>query len=358
MFVKILGTFAEYERENLAERVSLGYEQKTREGNYTNTNGVYGYNYIIGKGLEVNVEEKKIVIDIYESYLKGDSMLSICKDLNKLQVPTKRGGKWAQSTLKSILTNPLYLGKVRYGLTKKNKHRSFIAEGKEVESILDEKLFNDVQKMMTKRQQFHTKKYSSDYSYYFHVLRCSKCGSKYHARQQIQNGKKYITYACNGHYNGTCSAPGFSHFKMEQVFLEYLDRVELFEEDISVLKMVKQSDIKDSNEQIKKELNKVRSKKNETRNFFLEGSLPFDEYSLLINKLNEKELLLNASYLQINEPIKEEISFTDINQIITNLKLNWIYLTDKERKNFLERFIKRIEVKKEDGEVLITKLDF
>ena len=43
MFVKIIGIFAEFERENLAERVSLGYEQKTREGNYTNCNGVYGY---------------------------------------------------------------------------------------------------------------------------------------------------------------------------------------------------------------------------------------------------------------------------------------------------------------------------
>ena len=45
MFIKIIGIFAEFERENLAERVSFGYEQKTREGNYTNCNGVYGYDY-------------------------------------------------------------------------------------------------------------------------------------------------------------------------------------------------------------------------------------------------------------------------------------------------------------------------
>jgi DNA invertase Pin-like site-specific DNA recombinase len=36
MFIKMLGIFAEFERENLAERITLGYEQKTREGNYTN----------------------------------------------------------------------------------------------------------------------------------------------------------------------------------------------------------------------------------------------------------------------------------------------------------------------------------
>ena len=41
MFVKIIGIFAEFERENLAERVTFGYEQKTKEGNYTNCNGVF-----------------------------------------------------------------------------------------------------------------------------------------------------------------------------------------------------------------------------------------------------------------------------------------------------------------------------
>ena len=50
MFIKIIGIFAEFERENLAERVSFGYEQKTREGNYTNCNGVNGYDYIVGSG--------------------------------------------------------------------------------------------------------------------------------------------------------------------------------------------------------------------------------------------------------------------------------------------------------------------
>ena len=62
MFVKIIGIFAEFERENLAERVSFGYEQKTREGNYTNTQGVYGYDYIPKEQkLVVNIEEKDLV---------------------------------------------------------------------------------------------------------------------------------------------------------------------------------------------------------------------------------------------------------------------------------------------------------
>jgi Site-specific recombinases, DNA invertase Pin homologs len=153
MFVKMLGIFAEFERENLAERVAFGYEQKTREGNYTNTNGVYGYNYIIGKGLEVNEDEKEIVKDIYESYLSGNSMLSICKKLNTEKISTKRGGIWAGSTIRSILTNPLYIGKIRYSVN--NKSKQFEVAGKNIETILDEKLWKAVQNRIKKKNLRH-----------------------------------------------------------------------------------------------------------------------------------------------------------------------------------------------------------
>ena len=93
MFVKIIGIFAEFERENLAERVTFGYEQKTKEGNYTNTNGVFVYDYIVGKGiLEVNKLEIHYVKKIYEWYLQGDSMIKIANRLRDEDVPTKRGG--------------------------------------------------------------------------------------------------------------------------------------------------------------------------------------------------------------------------------------------------------------------------
>lgn len=150
MFIKIIGIFAEFERENLAERVTLGYEQKTKEGNYTNCNGVYGYDYIKGGNLVVNKEEAYYVRKIFKWYLNGDSMLKIAIKLRELNVPTKRGGKWNQSTINSILNNPLYIGKVRYGVNKKN---NFIVSGKNIDSIIDVKLFNDVSNKLKKRKR-------------------------------------------------------------------------------------------------------------------------------------------------------------------------------------------------------------
>lgn len=155
MFVKIIGIFAEFERENLAERVTLGYEQKTREGNYTNCNGVFGYDYVVGKGiLKVNELEASYVIKIYEWYLDGDSMIKIANKLKDLNVPTKRGGRWNQSTVSSILTNPLYIGNIRYGVGRKN---GFEVTGKNITPIISENLFYGVQNLIKKRKRFNSK---------------------------------------------------------------------------------------------------------------------------------------------------------------------------------------------------------
>ena len=62
MFIKIVGIFAEFERENLAERVSFGFEQKAREGNYIHTSGVYGYDYDKGVGdIVLNQDEAETI---------------------------------------------------------------------------------------------------------------------------------------------------------------------------------------------------------------------------------------------------------------------------------------------------------
>lgn len=356
MFVKIIGIFAEFERENLAERVTLGYEQKTREGNYTNTNGVFGYDYIVGKGiLEVNELESKYVRKIYEWYLNGESMLSIAKRLRNESVPTKRGGNWNQSTIYSILTNPLYIGLVRYGIHKQN---GFHVSGKHIEPILDDSIYKNVQDLMTKRKKFQTRKYSSDDTYYFRVLKCDKCGGKYHARQQIQSGKKYITYACNGHYNGTCDAKGFSHKKIEQAFLDYLGKINDFSYDESILDN-KLTNNDDEILFIKEDINKLTIKRSNATKLFAEDKIDLDSLKEIQSIIDEKLNNFTDKLKELEKkPEEEKLDKEQIMKAALNVKNNFLHLTNKERKIFIERFIKEIKVKKEGNNVKILNIMF
>lgn len=358
MFVKIIGIFAEFERENLAERVSFGYEQKTKEGNYTNCNGVFGYDYIIGKGkLKVNNEEAKYVKRIYDWYINGDSMLKIAGKMKEFNVPTKRGGKWNQSTIASILTNPLYIGNVRYGTNKKN---GFEVVGKNITPLISKDLFYSVQDLIQKRRKFKTKKYSSDDTYYFKVLKCSKCGGKLHARQQIQSNKKYITYQCNGRNNHSCDAKGFSHYKMEEAFLKYLDTVEDFEYNDEVLDEKYESMEAEDIKKIEEEISKLKRKQYETTELFSSDDIDYDTFKQIKNVIDKKlEILYKEldnfkSNIEPNKPL----NIDKIKQIIVNLKSNFISLSNHEKKMFLERFVKFIEVEKINDEVIIKKVEF
>lgn len=357
MFVKIIGIFAEFERENLAERVTLGYEQKTREGNYTNCNGVFGYDYIVGKGkLKINKNEAEYVRKIYNWYLEGESMLKIAKKLKDLNVPTKRGGHWNQSTIYSILTNPLYIGNVRYGVGRKN---GFEVSGKNIIPIINEELFKNVNNLMKKRKKFRMRKYSSDDTYYFRVLKCSLCGSKYYARQQLQSGKKYITYHCKGHNNNSCNAPGFSHIKIENAFINYLDNIKDLEFDKNILKKEK-CDINNSTSKLKEQINKLNNKKKETIKLFATDEIDYNVFNEIKNVIDEKIEVLNNELNSFNKYNNQEdlTNVEVIKEIVINLKNNFLHLDNHEKKMFLERFIKEIKVRKENNDVIIEEVIF
>lgn len=356
MFIKIIGIFAEFERENLAERVSFGYEQKTREGNYTNTNGVNGYDYIIGSGeLVVNDIEKDIVNRIYDLYLEGTSMLKIAKLFNEEKVPTKRGGYWSQSTIKSILTNPLYIGKIRYGVTKKNQSKSFKVDGMQ-EVIIDEDKFYKTQEVIKKRKHYCNKKFPSEKAYFTTALRCHKCGSKFHPKMSKQaNGDKiYITYYCNNKQIAKCNCCGISHIKVLDEFENYIKNITL--NPIKDLSINKKNTKKEDT--IIKELNKLEAKRKNLQLLFINGEITSNDYQDMIKIIEEKKNYLNSTLSELKKPKEEEINLSDIQDIIINLKKNWDYLNTTERNNFITQFVKKIDLDVVDGKAIIKEVLF
>ncbi len=353
MFVKIIGIFAEFERENLAERISFGYEQKTREGNYTNTQGVNGYDYIVGKGdLVVNEKEKEIVNRIYEMYLEGTSMLKIAKTFNTEGIPSKRGGYWSQSTIKSILTNPLYIGKIRYGVSKKLENRAFEVNG-EQETIIDKVTFNRVQKLITKRKKHNSKKYPSEKAYFSTALRCSKCGARFHPKQQKQNNKYYITYYCNNKQIAKCISPGISHNKVLAEFENYINNFKL-DKNIDI------NPFNDSKEKISKlliELDNLKRKRKRLQQLFIDEQLTNEDYSKMIKQIEISKLTINKSIEKLSVR-KEEINFDSIKNIIVDFKKNWDNLDTSLRNSFINQFIKYIMLDINNGKANIKEIQF
>lgn len=354
MFIKIIGIFAEFERENLAERVSFGYEEKTRQGNYTNSNGVYGYDYIVGKGdLIINEEEAELVRKTYEDYLNGKAMISIAKDYNLRHVPTKRGGDWSQSTIQSILTNETYLGKVRYGVNKKIKNKAFIVES-DHEPIIDEYTFKKVQNMIKKRKHFNVKKFPSENAYFSLVLKCSHCGARFHAKQQSHNGKLYITYYCNNKQTARCECGGISHNKVLNAFENYIKDIKL---DYNI-----ESNTNNKNDKkldiLNKKLSTIENKRKRIQKLFINEEIDTGDYKELLKDIQTKKELINNSINSINEEQESVVDYRELKSILSNIKLNWEYLDTTQKNSFINQFIESIVLDANNGNPIIKELNF
>lgn len=107
------------EYKMIKRRMDRGKEQAVVEGNYMGSYRPYGYDILKTKRartLIANEEEAPIVKLIYEWAVKNNlTPYKIAAKLTAMGVPTYSGGlEWSKETVKTILTNPVYIGKTRY----------------------------------------------------------------------------------------------------------------------------------------------------------------------------------------------------------------------------------------------------
>lgn len=209
MFIKIIGIFAEFERENIVERVKLGLERKVKEG-YTiaSKNISFGYRKDKGKKIqEIEENEALVVNEIYDLFLSGNNYTEIANYLNDRGITTKNKKKWSYKTVKLILNNPNYIGNVRYGI---NTSKYFEVVGRH-KSIISLNKYNMV------KEKINDMKFKN--SIFTNKVKCV-CGKKMVMKRTYyfsKSGNKiiYIRYICS---NVNCSVKGISEKTLDRDF--------------------------------------------------------------------------------------------------------------------------------------------
>ena len=127
---------AQFESEQIGERVKAGMEQKARFGRGLMGFGQpYGYEIKSG-GLQIVQDEMYVVRAIYNMYdAKKLSLQKISDYLNDAMIPAKKGGKWNKQEIHKILHNPLYAGYISWGNVLKQGEHSAIIDRELFESI-------------------------------------------------------------------------------------------------------------------------------------------------------------------------------------------------------------------------------
>ena len=360
MFLKIIGIFAEFERENLVTRLKLGFERKAKEG-YSQASFGASFGYDLKKGTKIQVinqTEAKIVREVFDLYVnENKTMRAITEILNDRKIKPKRTGiKWGESTVRNVLSNPNYIGKIRYATA--DKKRYFEAEGQH-EPIIDNKIFELAQDKLSKNRKIFNKRPPNEKNYFCGVLYCAKCGSSYtthHSSQILKNGEKkeYTSYKCNGIKYKNCNASNIIHAKMDVLFEEYI-------KNINNLTVSDNLELKNDENEKQNLLNYIadcenklkahEKKKKRLMEQYVAEEIQFENYKQLIEIIDEQYTnLKNELEKAKSEIIEEKPSNLSTEDIILDLQKNWQNLNDKERFIFLQRFVKKIALRSEKGE--------
>ncbi len=126
LMISVLSAVAEIERENIRTQTMAGREQKAREGKWNGGFAPYGYRLENGE-LLIAEDEAEVIRVIFDRYIhSNDGVNGVAKYLNQHGYTKKlrQNGTlpgFSASFVKSIIDNPIYMGKIAYGRRRTEK---------------------------------------------------------------------------------------------------------------------------------------------------------------------------------------------------------------------------------------------
>ena len=206
--------YLEYTKEILAR----GREASVRDGNYIGSIPPYGYDRLKdGKDntLIINPIEAEYVKMIFNMYVnEGIGANTIAQKLNEMGAKPRRSDKFRSTAIRQILTNEVYIGKIRWKhkavvkvfedgkvVKKRPRNKDYILIDGKHDAIIDAELFEKAQKRkgkITKEKPDLTLK-----NIYAGIIKCKKCGYAMAVRHYRKDGveiRKARYYCRNGVY--------------------------------------------------------------------------------------------------------------------------------------------------------------
>jgi site-specific DNA recombinase len=222
----MLLSFAQFERELIAERTRDKIAAARRKGKWVGGMPLLGYD-IDPKGskLRVNEAEAARVRAIFALYLKYQALLPVIRELDRRGWRTKRwrtrkghtrGGRaFTRNTLRQLLSNVTYLGQIR--------HKHDVHPG-EHGAIVDPSTWQQVQMLLQARRHQQRARLPGS-ALLQRLLRCGACACAMISSYTIKGTRRYRYYVCRQaqkHGWQTCPAPSLPAGPIEDLVVKQI----------------------------------------------------------------------------------------------------------------------------------------
>lgn len=259
---QIFGSVAQMQRDNIRHNVLLGSKERAKGGKTVGCS-VLGYRLVPDtddpKGttkLEIVPEEAELVRKIFDLYCQGNGLKVIAQTVNAQGYCGKKGKTFSILTIRGILTNQLYIGKVKYC----NEYFDGIHE-----PIISREQWETVQRLLSSKVSYEK---SIDYQYLLSgLIKCRGCGSGMipaHVTHRNKNGttKVYYYYSCGLYLNkgtGSCKPNVVRAKEADAVVMDFVcNHLSTKEWQNRILKRVKAKIA--VNEKLLEDINKLQNR--------------------------------------------------------------------------------------------------
>lgn len=222
--VGILSVFAQLERDQIRERMTMGRVGRAKSGLYSGCgHPLIGYDYREGL-LVPNEYEAMQVRKVFELFLNGldgrELSYSAIASYMAERYTTKYGAWKARNEIKAILTNPVYAGRVSF--------QGVYYDGVQ-EPIIPQDVFDAAQAAVARRTEIFgnsTRKREGQVNLLTGLCFCGKCGRRYTIKtmksQRIGRCYEYRYYQCDSARDGKAKGPRCRNKSFRQEELENL----------------------------------------------------------------------------------------------------------------------------------------
>ena len=391
MQFQMMALIGEFERGTIAQNVKMGMIAKAKSGNWCGGR-VLGYDLVPnnspeeekkGKNkLKINEKEAEIVRFIFNEYSKGKGYKAITNQINKLGYKTKKGNDFSVGSIRDILTNPVYIGEIRYNVRQNwsEKRRRNInpnpirVKGKH-EAIIDRELWDKVQLILESKKGKPSRIYDGEYPL-TGILRCPKCGAGMvisRTTNTLADGsKKRIAYYCCGNWkNKGTSVCNSNTIRVDKANEYVFKKIEELVSNEAMIKAVVKNINKERKDKVKpakrllgdidKELEKLDKRKRKIFEAYEDDILTKEEFQIRKDELNEKIRILEEEKKPllntISEDVSEEIPYEFIKDILMNFsKVLNSSVSREQQKKLLHMIISEITMN-ESREIDSIKLN-
>jgi site-specific DNA recombinase len=351
MFFHLLGVFAQWEREEITERVNASVLTRAKLGKSINGSAPYGYQWKDRK-LIVRPEEAAVRRKAYELFLRFRRKGQVAKELNAAGYRTRDGAIWRDTSILRLLDESSAKGVYVFNTMRqtgnwRTEPKPESEWGKvSCDPIISEDLWNQANQII-EEQLKAWKKPGKPPSHLFSGLAYCSCGHKMYV---AANSPKYFCRKCRN--------------KIPITDLENIVRNELkafFGQPKRIASHLQEADRNMTEKSAlldahKKEVQKVREEMHQTHQLYLKQQISGDGFRDIYAPAEERMKQLQAELPKLEAEVDllkvNKLSADDVLREANTLHERWPKLPFEDKRKIVEAIIEKIVIG--NGEIDIT----